>query len=49
MIAILRLKTQLSTGKMSLGCAGEGGTAMNGPANMGVTPQGSFHIIHSAY
>ena len=37
---------QLSTGKTS---AGGGSTAMNGPADIGVTLQGNFHIINSPY
>ena len=36
---------QLSNGEMSPG----GGTEMNGPANMGVAPQGSFRNINSSY
>ena len=50
LITNLRLRAQPSTGEISPGgSAGGGGTAMNGPANMGMTLQSSFHITHSPY
>ena len=50
LIVILRPRTQLNTSKMSPGCsAGGGGTAMNGPANMGKIQLVKLHIIPASY
>ena len=50
LIPSLQAKAQLNTGESCCG-AGNGGTAMNRPADMGIGPQGSFRSrpIHSSY